>query len=329
MPGIVKKRKGKAAWAVIGSLLLLSALGAGLIKAKANTEIYGYVNGMPFYKEEYLLYEERYRAIIAGMISQKYDVSSSEKSFWEMKFDGLTPEEMLRSRALEDLIEDKVIQQEAIKRGITAPADFKQLKRSMEGQKSSFGPIERSAMEHSRYLTELAVDDLKGILLKTELLPEKEDLERAFDSLSLEIKKRDFTVVGVRFQWPDTEKEIDKEIKEGLRQGEDPEEIFFKLIDFCPEIKMEEFILDTREIHREDTDSIQLSDLLFPLSQGETLLIESNQELRLYCIVKKEGGGYFTYEEAPKLGENKWINDQFERYIEQRVGEAEVKLMFP
>lgn len=306
---------------------LLFVLGSSV--NKNHREVYGYVNGMPFYKEEYLLYEERYRAVTAGMISQKYGVSSGEKGFWEMEFDGVTPCEILRSRVLEELIRDKVIQQEAAKRGIAAPADFRELKKSMEGRQGAYGPEVRSAMEQNRYLTDLAEDDLKGILLKTELVPGTGDLERAFESLPSEIKQKDFAVSGFCFRWMGADKRPGEKMTEVLEQGGNPEDIYLKLTEACPEVEMEEFLLDSGEIHREDVDRIYLSGLLFPLSQGETLLIDGDGIFSLYWISKKEGGGYLTYEEAPKLGENKWINDQFGRYVEQKVEEAEIRLMLP
>ncbi|MDR2477338.1 MAG: hypothetical protein LBD18_06105, partial [Treponema sp.] len=45
----------------------------------------------------------------------------------------------------------------------------------------------------------------------------------------------------------------------------------------------------------------------------------------LYYVQKKEGGHVFTFEEAPLLARNKWINDQFDLFLDERVRKARVK----
>jgi hypothetical protein len=46
----------------------------------------------------------------------------------------------------------------------------------------------------------------------------------------------------------------------------------------------------------------------------------------LYYITGKEGGGYYSFEEAPGLGRNKWINDQFEAFLGKKIKEARITL---
>jgi hypothetical protein len=87
----------------------------------------------------------------------------------------------------------------------------------------------------------------------------------------------------------------------------------------------EDFELDSRYISKEDPYEQELSRILEKAKPGD-LVAGPQERPDLYYVTGKEGGGIYTFEEAPGLGRNKWINDQFELFLDKKVKAAKVKI---
>lgn len=318
-----------AAVAAAGGIALAAALSTG-------SEL-GTVNGLPFYAEELLVYADEERAAVTAQISQQYDLPGTGPSFWDTEYDGVTPREVLLDTAMEDLIRNKVIQQECITRGIVAPADFRELEQAMEEENAArqstaasggvvYGTESYTLAQYNEYQMTMATDDLKAYLLENELAPTEQQLRDAYDSLDESFKRKDFTCEGWSIAWPSTEDdEAAATLVAEALESTAPADLPTVLADQLPGVMVEEFTFDSTEVHREDSTAIERSDILFFTEPGECSSILYDAQPTVYYVTEKDGGGYYAFEESSRLGENKYINDAFEQFIDEKVAVATVE----
>lgn len=318
-----------AAIAAAGGIALATALSSG-------SEL-GKVNGLPFYAEELLVYADEERAAVTAQISQHYNLPGTGPSFWDTEYDGVTPREVLLDTAMEDLVRNKVIQQECITRGIVAPADFRELEQAMEEENAArqstadsggvvYGTESYTLAQYNEYQMRMATDDLKEYLLENELAPTEQQLRDAYDSLDESFKRKDFTCAGWSIAWPSTEDDetVAALVAEAL-ESTAPADLAAALADQLPGVTVEEFTFDSTEVHREDSTAIERSDILFFTEPGKCSSIFYDAQPTVYYVTEKDGGGYYAFEESSRLGENKYINDAFEQFIDEKVAAATVE----
>lgn len=319
-----------AAAATAAGGIALAALGTG-------SGGLGTVNGLPFYAEELVVYADEQRAAVTAQISQQYDLPGTGPSFWDTEYDGVTPREVLLDTAMEDLVRSKVIQQECITRGIVAPADFRELEQAMEEENAArqstaasggvvYGTESYTLAQYNEYQMTMAIDELKEHLLKNELEPTEQQLRDAYDSLDESFKRKDFTCAGWSIAWPATaDDEAAAALVAEALESTAPADLAAALADRLPGVTVEEFTFDSTEVHREDSTAIERSDILFFTEPGECSSILYNALPTVYYVTEKDGGGYYAFEESSRLGENKYINDAFEQFIDEKVAAATVE----
>ena len=318
-----------AAAAVVGGITLAAVLGAG--------RGLGTMNGLAFYAEELLVYADEQRAAVAAHLSQKYNLPGTGPSFWDTEYEGVTPREVLLDTAMADLVRSKVIQQECIARGIVAPADFRQLKQAMEQENAArkstaasggvvYGTEAYTLAQYNEYQMTMATDDLKEYLLKHELAPTKQQLQDAYNSLDESFKRKDFTCAGWSIAWPSTENdEAAATLVAAALKTTAPASLPAALENQLPGVRVERFTFRSADVHRENSTAIEQSDILFATKPGELSSVLYDAQPTVYYITEKDGGGYYTFEESSRIGENKYINDAFEQFIDKKVESATVE----
>lgn len=94
------------------------------------------VNGSPVSEEELLFYMEESRAETVAYFQQKYGLTFGEK-FWQTEVDGTTPEEYLRTLAVENLTLAKVVQLQAQQRAIIEDVSYDSWKAEFDADNGS------------------------------------------------------------------------------------------------------------------------------------------------------------------------------------------------
>lgn len=307
----------------------------GMLKDKQTA---GTVNGHAFYQEEMKLYQEQKRAAVAAEFSARYQLDSFGQSFWQTDFDGRTPEQALYEEALAALVRDKVIQQEAVSRGIPAPLDFREMKKAWKlesddraqqtnNQSPVYGPQGYSLFDFQQYLMTDTANQLKRFLLENEWKPDEQKIRDAFSRLPESMRKADFTASGYVFEWePLSDTPADEIIRKAVQEGADPVELPALLRQELPHLQCEPFSVSSHTIHREDIAALSLAEELSGLAPGEFSQVTGTGRCRFYLVTEKEGGGLLTFDDAPEWGRNKWVNDQFEQLIAEQTEAAVVVL---
>ncbi len=320
-------------WIFVSLFLIFGVFFTLFFVLNSKNKPLGTVNGVPFYAEELLMYAESSRAAVNALYSEKYNLSSTGSDFWDTPQEGSTPKQWLLDAAMKQLVYNKVIQQECVSRGVVAPLDFLQMKQAMEQENESrshaisqgaavFGTTAYTLSQYNDYVMSFAIDDLKAYLLKNELSPTQQQLQDAYDTLDESFKRRHYKCSGFRITLPDDSLSLpalEQQISSLLAQNQSMEQIAQSTqLPFSP------FSFDSTEIHREDTFSASLNEALFFVEKNEISSVQYEPEPTVYYISEKEGGGYHSFEELPRLGENKYINDAFDAFIEKQVQAAAV-----
>lgn len=330
-----KTAKQYGFWA-IGFLAIVFVLILVLLK-NSKTSL-GSVNGKKISSEELQMYAEGERALVAAEYSEKYQLPGFGKSFWNTDFDGHTPNETLLDRTMEKLVYFKVLAQECERKKITVPRDYEQLVQEMSAENERrkqaaqrgevvYGILEYTEGQYHDYVMTTARTQLMENLLQNELAPSEEQLRQAYEKLDDSYKHRDFSCTGYEIRWM-PKQDLDKTAEHicAVFMEKGPEQAK-KLLDGQIEgLSITPFSLDTKTVHREDTPSIRLAELLFDVAAGECSPLTEEDLPTLYYIEQKEGGGLLSFEEAPRLATNQYINDAFEQFISTKTAEAKVVL---
>jgi hypothetical protein len=291
------------------------------------------INGEPFFHEDVAVYAAELRAAVAAYYGRKYNLSGVGAAFWNTEYDGVTPLEFMNKWALDDLAKNMVLIQEARKRGIDAPQSYHDLEEEREVWNKStdeivYGPKTLGPAEYNSYRISGISEELKTILLNGELAPTAAQLKASFDSLNEESKTAPWLVSGVRFSWDESSGpggEIRAAIERSLRQGSSPEETVDTLLALYPGLSHDNFEIDSRYISKEDYYEQERTEILSTASKGSCVSGPEGMP-ELYYVTGKTGGGILTFEQAPLLGRNKWINDQFGIFLEKKTKAASIIL---
>jgi hypothetical protein len=332
-----KKTAAKKIFALAAvSIFLVVCLGAfvmfhpGAAKKYTGKNPVGLVNNEPFFQEDLDVYAAELRAAVAADYGRKYNLSGMGAGFWDTTYGSGSPRETLYQLAQRKLIRNMVLIQEARRRGIDTPASYHDLEAERaEWNKPSdeimYGPQNYGPAEYNSYRITGITNELKTVLLKKELAPAKSQLRTAFASLPDDLKHAPYSASGIHFTWNSDGPSPAGKIRAALQAGFPPEEVVRSLAGSFPGLSWEDFELDSKTVSKEDSYQQNLARSLETASRG-AFVSGPEKQAELYYVTRKEGGGLLTFEEAPGLGQNKWINDQFEIFLDKKVKAAKVKI---
>ncbi|MFV0412867.1 MAG: hypothetical protein ACK5L3_06280 [Oscillospiraceae bacterium] len=320
---------GKRLFWCAAALTIAFSLAAALLFGPGQN-VAARVNGLPIYRQELAMYAAERKAALAAEFAAQQGLESFGSAFWDTEYGGQTPREALLNAALEDAVRAKVIQQQAALRGITAPADFREVEAALEQENqarsakeglSAYGPSSMSLYEYNAYLMAQTENDLKTALLNGELAPTEEEQRAAFYTLPETLRYTGYEATGWQISTFGEGGNWRQFLQQQLEKAT-PEEAVAALQAEYPGIACLPFSMVSGEVHREDIYRQSLQEVLYPARAGQ--LLAGIEEGEYFLVGWKAGGELLTYEQAPGLGRNKYINDTFEAFVHQKTEEAEV-----
>lgn len=316
-----------AAGGLLGGSAVLSIFPSGK-DSEAGPKPAGTVNGEPFFQEDLDIYALELRAAVAADYGRRYNLPGVGAKFWDTPYGGSTPRKTLYKLALEKLVRNMVIIQEARKRGISTPESYHDLEAERQAWNAPtgeivYGPEKLGPAEFTSYRLAGITGDLKKALLEKELAPGEAQLRAAYDSLPVELKYAPWNASGTVFKW-DGGPSPEAELRTALTRGLAPEAAVRELAEAFPGLGKEDFTINSSYVSKEDPYEQELAQALKAADSG-SLVSVPGEKPELYYVAKKEGGGILRFEEAPGLGQNKWINDQFEIFLNKKIKAARVK----
>ncbi|MDR1099036.1 MAG: hypothetical protein LBL28_01000 [Treponema sp.] len=315
---------------LFGGLGIFAVLRPVAVKTVDGKKPAGTVNGEPFFQEDIDVYAAELRAAVAADYGRRYKLLGMGARFWDTRYGNSTPGETLNELARKNLIRNMVLIQEARRRNIDTPASYHDLESERKdwntpGDEIMYGPKQLGPAEYNSYRITGITNALKAALLTKELLPTETQLRAAYAGLSDDLKRAPYSASGVLFRWDSDGPSPEGEIRGALRKGNSPDKLVRGLAGSFPGLRQEDFEFDSATVSKEDAYQQDLARALENASRG-AFIPGPQEQAELYYVTGKEGGGFLSFEEAPGLGRNKWINDQFELFLDKRVKAARVKI---
>jgi hypothetical protein len=162
------------------------------------------VNGEPILLDEFMAAAMDHRAETVGYFHQKYGAEPDQKEFWNQRYGGESPLEVLKERVLKQLTGIKIQQILAKEAGLLEEPGYDFFLKQLELENNSrkerlakkeviFGPQQYDAKTYFNYVFNKMVIELKRTLGETRLAPSDHQLMTYYD-----------TWKDNRFKLPDT-----------------------------------------------------------------------------------------------------------------------------
>lgn len=321
-----KKQTELLAWLLVLAVFVVGIIVIAIVKFSHSQsvadKIAGQVNNSSVYYDEIQMYANENKNLVIDDFSKQYNLDMIGEKFWDTEYGETTPRDVLYEKAVDTLVRNKVIQQQAVERGIVAPESYLEMVKALPAEGAGeYGPAEMGVGEYNTYLMSFVEDDLKAKLLE-EFSPTVEQERESFALLPDSVKRTDFAMKGYVVTAENSSVSVKDSLQELLSQGNSFDKSINVLQQDIPSIEVTPFEFDSAEIHREDISGGEKSEVLSGLEVGAV----AEKDGKVYFVTEKEGGELLTYEQAPNLGRNKWINDAFEKFIEEKVQHATVQL---
>lgn len=362
---VADKRKSAVVQAVayfLGGLLIMLACVAwfvGRTDAKPEQPVVAEVDGEPVTEEEFRQALARERSVVIEQFKRTYGAEVDE-TFWQREYDGVTPLETVKRRALDAVARMKVQLRLAERHGIIADASYEGLLLAMERENAArakalaaglpvYGP---SRLEQADfvdfYLGRLTIE-LKDKLAESQLVMTEERLKRHYE----EVKDELFRLEGetrfheisasYRIEGLQDEERMRKaasaldEIRARLAAGETANAIVDGLGNGASEAG-EGFVLQAAE-KRLDAASAryyyralpQLYELLEGAPEpgfiAPILDDAENGRFILAVVIDSEAGGYAGFEESKDKVRQLALESAYAGYVDKLTEEAKIVMI--
>jgi PPIC-type PPIASE domain. len=358
-----KKKKGdkrnknllkKAAIFSFAGVMLLAAAGfafASALRYQKENSYAALVNGEPISVRELEHRMQADRSQVVQYFREKYNAEDNA-GFWEKSYNGETPLDTLRKKALDECVKIKVqqilAQKKGIIKGISYSAFLKELdkenKRRAEAVKNNeviYGPVKYAEDAYFEDVFAKMIITLKGELEGNEITFTDKDLQEYYETAKgklfknqdyIKIQKIYITYVDKDGNVNDTKRqEADIEIKQAkarLEKGGD----FKKLAaeyneEDAAKKNFGEQVLDDASARFVRLDNSRLMEETGKLAVGQVSdIFEANNTFYIIKCMEKHDNGYRPFIEVCDIVKSNYMDGKYDEYIEKLTKEAKVSI---
>lgn len=351
---VVKVRKKNEKWfyainrkVAITTVLILLAILVMFIFVQGNCtnssdwKIIATVNNEPIYVKEFRLEMQRNRAAVYAYFKNKYGIDS-HKNFWTGNYSGESPLQVIQKNTLEEQVRIKVQQILFAEKGLQIDIDYKSFiaslqkenRRRAEAVKKNeviFGPLRYSETEYFNYIFGNLVTNLKEKMSREELSISENELLKIYEkNKEKSYKKPDYLQlqkISVRARNDKlTQKKTIEEIKKRLDSKEDFVEVAESYIhDAGTTVSLTDVISDETTMSQESKTEGNLRLEAEKLIKDEISgIFEENGTFNIIKCIERKDAGYFTFDDEKEPIKSKFIDEKYEKYIDDLVSTAEI-----
>lgn len=305
------------------------------IRDRDSADIVLWINERAVSREEYQFYEQKNRARSSSYFYSKYqaDISGNE-SDWDQIYGGETPREILRQNTEEELLYDYALQRLSQKNGCPMPNSYAELqmafqqfnqerKRQVRLRQPIYGPEQYSFQEYYTYFYSEQKNKIIEAMGNRFLEQEKDKVKEYYLSLKPEEVVPDFQAELEYYHMLDElpKEEAQRVFEDAinlLREGKKPEEQL--------EMGKRTIPFYTAKISLDDSDSMELAELINTKKEGEMWINEQPGKLNGVLVLKK-----LSRERLPEFKENQqWAAGQyasqvFEEEVRKLIADAKIR----
>lgn len=305
------------------------------------------VNEEPISYKEFTLKLADNRAMISSYFNQKYNISYSE-DFWTSQFNDEVPIEILKETTLRQLVNIKIEQQLAVKKGLLEDLSYSSFvnklkienrnrKKAIDNNEPIYGPEQYGEHQYFSYLHSIMLIDLKRILGENELAPTEQELKTLYDNTKKSLyKKKDYIKFKkismvlindeVELDVFNISKEIMNQIQVKLNNGVSFEAVVKNYKNKTPmDIEYNEYVFDENTVGTKEMQDSILYKQVVTANLGEVSpIIDEGNVLTLIKVTEKKDNGYISYGIARESLKLLYIDENYEKYINKLIKEAKV-----
>jgi hypothetical protein len=340
-------RKGAAA---VGILILISWAVYGIMSKQQPSELLK-INGVPVEAEEFQLFLDQKRPKVIGYFKEKYGAEDSP-SFWTTSYSGEIPIDMAKQLALEELTHVKIQQLLSKENGLLEDVSYSSfldnLSRENERRKEAvrkkqviYGPKKYDEWGYYNYLFSNLVIKLKEKLAQEgKAISEQEAVAYYTATKDKFYKKEDSTkiqrlVVSYTDQTgnadPKSKAGAEEMVKEAYRlvnKGESFETVIHAVrqVDSL-KLRVEEQVFDDRSAKEDYRANAELKEHAKALEVGGiSQAFEWDNAYMIIKVLDRTPGGYRPFDEVKDDVKRRYADDQYDRKVEQLVGQANIEM---
>jgi hypothetical protein len=295
------RRRGRARLTrpLLWAVALVAALAVGAVAwsiAQASRTEATTCLDAPVTEATVLTYGRGLEGATGAEFARRHDIASYGADFWSQRFDGERPVDALADAVRSALASDCALTSVAAQLGVdTATFD-----------ETMAQPGGVDAYERIRSRAEELKDAVRVALLE-QAPPADADLRAAFAELDDTLKTSDLAVTVLRVHGADALLDGDTSVDvDGIRD---------RLTAAGADV--EELRVDSQEISKEDLYSSQLLEAMQNAQPGDVLAGFGDGERLI--LVDKLGGGPLTFDQAPQLARNAYVNDLLTDRLDEAV----------
>jgi len=330
-------------------LLLAMALSTGIADHPTAAWV-AKVNGEPISLREFERRVLRNRALGATHFAEKYHARDSA-DFWTTSFDGETPEQWVKKRALDECVRIKVELMLARDKGVIADVSYQAFLRALKRENQRrreflasgqpiYGPQQYREDEFFTYFYNNVLIELKRRLGRQELRPSQEELEARYRA-----DKERFYDRGYRIRMWEIETSYMRqrgetktltreqarakieEAKARLDRGERFEEV---APDYNEDRTLLERVMDEHTGRTDLNRTPKAVEQALKLEEGEASpVFEENEAFHILFCLEKEKLGYRPFEEVKANVALHCVEDKYQELVADLVAKAKVEINRP
>lgn len=327
------------------SLIIIVTLFLGILFfISSRNNVIAYLNNEKIYEEEALLFLDSKKIEVFNElnIDGKYE---NNHEFWEMDFNGVTPLDIAREKALNEVIEIKVVQAIGIEKGFIEDGDFLNIKKEMKNENSKrekdvknneviYGPKKFDIKQYYIYKLENLRNEIKRKIEGEEVDLSSEKIEEYYnEKKEEEYKLEDKIVIDViSINYINEELKVTdenksnalkeaEEVREGLINNKDIETLI------KPEFKTYTETFDYSNKTESEKNKVEILEEAKRINIGEVSnIIDYNGSYNILICKEKSQQGYVPLENIEDQIRVKIVEDYYNKLVESKLKASEVKV---
>lgn len=324
---------------------------ANRLSEQPESVIVAYVDGEPIYAGELQKSMEKERHAVAMYYYHEHGLEETP-GFWTSRYEGETPDERLRMKALQNVVRMKQQQMMARSKGliedISYPAFLKNLTKENERRKEAvkkneviYGPLQYTEEAYFEYMTANLLIQLQSRLEGAEIPLTEPLLKQYYDTIKEEYYKGEdaVQVYKIRISYIGKDGAINPEKKERARelireaqvrleQGESFAALAEQLNETEEERSSYGLQVFDRSTAREDQMSggVLRQEAMKLAAGGTSGIIETNNALYLLYCMNRLPAEAQPFDQVRQDVKNKYMSDRYTELVDKKTREASVEI---
>ncbi|WP_160500836.1 peptidylprolyl isomerase [Paenibacillus dendrobii] len=329
----------RRAWLPLAACLLLAAAAAGYVLAADGEKAEGpvlTVDGEAVTAMEFQAAMSRERIGVIQQFQSRYG-AEFDQGFWQRRYDGQTPLEVLRQKALEQITKLKVQQIAAKREGIVTDISYDGFLKSREEEnrrrqedagrgKVIYGPLQFGQEEYYQYTFSLMLTRLQERLAAGELASSPEEIDVFYEKNKNVLYRQTPSIRTRKLFISGSEGEAASLAKQAQAEAQQLQSLAEAAETMNGKVETDVQLFDAQTLRNDARYMPELLEAARRLAPGEIsgVVPVAGGYAILQCVERQEGG-YASMEQANEDIRSRLMEQKYESWLMDQVRRAKVE----